>query len=266
MDIVKFIQKSSLTKIKRSLPDVLQKISSHCDEIIGKGYMGEVKVSGVGSTIKIKIKNKIIEMPVVIKKSNFTGETHIDLIKGKLYISSTNDLTAEAIILYFISKLWYRKITPHILFMLGFGKCNPDNPQTYVDQIITEKQGLDHKIEIDNSGFVFLHAINFVPPVVETYMVTLWDLFRYMITYQDKHNMVMLPNKQKGNVIEILDGILISFLHTAYVLWNEYKLTLTDQHLNNIFIHWLNKDSYLGDENISQIKIRHKLYLVFDNR
>lgn len=85
------------------------------------------------------------------------------------------------------------------------------------------------------------------------YMATLHDLFIYISKKRQKMH-IILPNDKKVYIPTLLDSILISYLHTAALLWKKYKMIVTDQHLGNMFIQWLDKRSYYDEKNIGHIK------------
>ena len=114
MNIIRFISSSKIKKIKSDLPGLLKNMSAFCNEIIGKGMMGSVMIQNVGKTMKIRIKDVIIEIPVVIKKAYNIGSFEMNIIDNKIYISCYKDITTEAILLYYVSQLWYKKKSPHL--------------------------------------------------------------------------------------------------------------------------------------------------------
>ena len=253
MEIINFFDKIPIKNIESEFKTIISSMTDYCDKIIGKGYVGEVKINKIGERIKIKINKIIIDMPVVIKRSNINGTFKFSIINDIIYMSSFRDITAEAIILCYVSRLWYKKITPHLPFMIGINKCNIETP-TYIDQIITEKAGLDEPININYDGFIDPAWDNKWIPDQKSTLATLADLFSYII-YNKRGNYIKLPgkNKDKCDIIELLDSILISYLHTAHILFDTYKISLSDMHPFNIFIHWLNKNSYMGDKFIGDV-------------
>jgi hypothetical protein len=89
-------------------------------------------------------------------------------------------------------------------------------------------------------------------------MSTLGDLLNYIKIRRDGEN-ILLPNNEMCNIVEICDYLTISYLHT-HNLCMKHHVSLLDMHSENIFIHWLGKNSYMGDKNIGNIK--HIIYKV----
>jgi len=261
--IIEFINNSSIAKIKEALPKLLHDTITYCDKIIGRGMMGEVTISAIGKTVDVKVNSVIIKMPVVIKKAYNQGIFEMNVIEDKLYISSYMDITTEAIILLYVSKLWYKKLSPHLPFMIGFGKCEPNN-NMLVDRIITEKHGLEKEIEIKINGLnqgPFWHpdpTYNWDDPSYKTNFATMGDLLSYVCKYQNNGS-ITLPNKRTCNIFELFDYLTISYLCTHDMLFKN-NILLSDMHPGNIFIHWLNPNSYMGDTNLENIK--HIIYKI----
>jgi hypothetical protein len=127
----------------------------------------------------------------------------------------------------------------------------------YVDKIITEKHGLDKKIEFNISGFNegpmwFNQGDNKNANIFSSSLNTPGNLFNY-IFIKEKNGKVKLPNDIECDIVELIDYITISYLHTHGLLQN-HKIFVFDMHLDNIFVHWLNENSYLGNENIGNIE------------
>jgi len=76
---------------------------------------------------------------------------------------------------------------------------------------------------------------------------------KYIYHNIDKDYNIILPNDVKCNVIEFIDYLCISYLHTQLLFINN-NISVTDTHLNNIFIHYLNKRSYISDQYIGDIE------------
>lgn len=246
---------------KLILAQTINYMTDYCDIKIGKGVMGNVIQRKIGETLSLQIKDTIIDMPVVIKKPNRVGSFQMIMHNEKLLLVSFDDLTCEAIMMYFVSKLWYKSISPHLLFMVGMNNCSKSTT-TLVDEIISEKQGLtdNKKVTIEFPGFVPLFWVDKYKHTQTVSLATMHELTNYIITKCDTDNNIILPNNKQCNVIELLDGLLISFLHTSHLLFKTYRISLSDQHFGNIFIHWLNPESYIGDKYIGDIE--HIVYNV----
>lgn len=117
--------------------------------------------------------------------------------------------------------------------------------------ILTEKHGLKKKIKLD-VGEYYKDAIWYNLDHY-TQINTLRKLFQYIQYNINDHNEIILPNKIKCNVIELIDYIYISYIHTHnFLLKNGF--TPLDMNSDNIFIHQLNKRSYINDKKIKNIK------------
>lgn len=263
-DIVDFINTQSFSTIKEKLLPNMNN-QKYCDQILGKGMMGSVFVPNINAKAKVHVSNnKKIKVPIAIKVSNEKGDIDIREINDKLYIYGYKDITLEAIILAYINKLWHKKLSPHLPFMIGYSCCDkyPDN-SIHVNRIITEKQGLKKIIKQDIMGFNENPIWH--PPrnnrnysVFESPLGTLHDLLKYMILNK-KEDMVTLPNEQTCNIVELINYLVISYIHTNGLL-NKNNITPHDMHLFNVFVHWLNKSSYLDDEYIGDLEfIYYKL-------
>jgi len=92
-------------------------------------------------------------------------------------------------------------------------------------------------------------------------LATLSNLLRYIFLTK-KENEVGLPNGKKVNIIKLVDNLCISYLHTHNLL-QKNNIILSDMHSSNIFIHWLNDNSYLDDEYVGDTKY---IYYKFDKK
>lgn len=255
-NIIEFINNSSFEKIKNELHKLLLNKATYCDKVIGKGMMGEVIISAIGKTMDVKINNTIINMPIVLKKANTVGTFDMSIINDTLYIYSYKDLTGEALILIYVNDLWHKKVSPHLPYMLGYGSCG--NDKVTVNRIITERHGLEEEIKVKING-IYLKPImhpdpDYIPnnPFYKTNLATLQDMFRYILMCE-KNDIMTLPNNTKCSVSKLCDFLVISYLHT-HALLVDYDITLLDMSPSNIFIHWLNENSYMGNQNINNTK------------
>jgi hypothetical protein len=225
----------------------------YCDKILGEGMMGEVYISGVNESEEIEIGTKKITFPVVAKRAKDKGKFDMEIIENKLYIYTFKNLTTEALILSYTNKLWYDKKSPHLPLMIGYSMCDKDNEMS-VNRIVTERHGIDEKIKIQHNYQLckpLLKGIK-VSEFLEKDFSTLYDLLEYINLNNDGTD-VILPNNITCNMIELYDYIIISYLHTHKLLLSN-NIIIGDMHPGNIFIHWLNDNSYLGDQNIGNIK------------
>jgi hypothetical protein len=200
--------------------------------------------------------NKKIELPVVIKYSKNDGEFSISEIDKKLYICGFQNITTEAIILSYINKLWH--LNPHLPYMIGYSMCNNGKQ---VNKIITHKQGLTKNVEIESKNFYNEDPIwgNKFNINNSNNIATLYELFKYIIIKIDNKNKVKLPNNEICDVTELLNYLTISCICTHHFL-HKNNIICNDIYSSNIFIHWLDNNSYLG-KNIKYIyyKINKKI-------
>jgi len=92
----------------------------------------------------------------------------------------------------------------------------------------------------------------------KTNMATLYDLYQY-IKFKRENEKITLPNGITCEIYELIDYITLSFTIILYQL-RQKKIILQDMHSKNIFIHWLNKNSYMGDQYIGDTeKIIYKI-------
>lgn len=254
-DIVKFIKDTPIKKIKDQLLDKF-KNDEFCDQFLGEGWIGSVKVPSVGKEHPIKIKNKTIYFPTVVKESKIDGKFGIEIVNNDLFIYSYRNIFVEAIILMYIRDLWNKELSPHLPLIIGYSKCNKET-NVPIDKIITERHGLKEDIIVKIKGFYQRPLLqdneDYDPknPIFKTKLETLGSLFNYMMATKNKDNQVILPNKQKCDIIELCNYLTISYLMTETLL-KKHNMTMVDMHSGNIFIHWLNDKSYMGTTNISK--------------
>ena len=253
-NLIKFFEKSSHKEIITNLPKILTSMTDFCDKNLGSGAMGTVHERKFGETIDLMIHQTIIKFPIVVKRPNNIGTFRMILVEDYLFLISNFNIIVEAIILYYLSDLWYKGKTPHVPFMIAMNKCYPE-PEVLVDLLITEKCGLNETINIEFDGFMqpFFNLPYWKIPALQTSLATVMDLIDFCIKFQ-KNDMITLPNGIECNIVELFDNILISFLHTAYFIFKECKVTLSDMHSRNILIYWLGENSWMADMNLSEIK------------
>ena len=252
--ILKFIKNSNKEKIKDELIKLIE-YDEFCPVLLGEGIFGKVYIPGSNKTILFKLNNIVLELPIVIKESHKQREYEIDLqldiFENKLYISSGGSIITEMLILMFIKKLWYK--TVHLPLILGYTNCSNKN---LVDKIITFKYGLDKDIIIDLTNKVWQNYISdkAFPKLFKSSIATIFDLFQYIRFSKNKDNSIIFPNGIKcNNISKLYDYICISYLVTHYLL-TKNNIFPYDLHESNIFIHWLNNNSYYNNENIKNIK------------
>jgi hypothetical protein len=267
-EILNFIKTSNKNKIQKELLNIIQD-KTYCPEIIGEGHFGKAYVPEVNKTFPFKIGNNEIELPIIIKENknieNVDARLDLEIINNMLYISGNDNITTEVLILMFVRKLWNK--TVHLPLILGYGTCSKTN---MVDRIITLKHGLPKPIEIDLTGKIY-NEIWGKPrkeptEILKNSLATLRELFEYMYYKKNKNGSVELPNGITCKIAELFDYICISYLATHQLL-TENNIVPSDMHAGNIFIHWLNDNSYYEDKNIKNLeeiiyKVGRKYYKI----
>lgn len=254
--IIDFFEKATHQEISSYLHQFLLK-SNSCNKQIGVGAMGNITQSGVGNTYKTYYPNNItIDIPVVVKSSNVDSVMNIDIISNNIFISNNRNISTETLILYFIKPLIILRLSPHLPLILDHAKCYPEQSQS-VDHIILERHGLSDIIKIDIPGLydepLWKHRddVDPIKPTFNTRIATLGELIKFIHLTKDTNDNITLPNGIPCNSIELIDYLSISYL-VSHDLLSSHGIYLSDMHMENILIHWLNKDSYLNDEYIGE--------------
>lgn len=250
--IVDYLNHSSNQEIRETVIETLNS-TKFCDKILGAGYVGKVKVSGIGDSYTIVYRDIDVTIPVAVKESQvdsdvfaFTNPDNQDL-----YLYCDRGISTEALILYYLRVLINEKRSPHLPLIIGHGKCDTSTIQP-IDKIITERHGLDEELHVKLTGHyespLWFNVPGYDPenPVYSTHLTNFDDLCVYMNLMKDTKDMITLPNDQECNVIDLLNYISISYIVT-YDLLAKNNIYLMDIHPQNVFIHWLNKNSYMHD-------------------
>lgn len=272
-NVISFIEKASIEDFNNNFNNIITNFDT-CTNYNIKGNQ-TIIISPIGETIKYKINNKFIDIPVVMKRAheNNSQNAHnikIEDIEGVKYIYDANNMTMEYIAFLYINRLWKMGITPHLPLMINYGTCGkfPD-----VNILVTEKQGLDYKIKIfDYDNYTTsIYSLFSVRNDEHQYssLATYTNLFRYIDYNIDDNFNIKLPTNDKNkminaNVVNLHDYISFSFIHTYYLL-SKHNYHIYDLFGSNLFIHWLNEKSYMGDNYIGDAeyiyyKINNNLY------
>ena len=281
-DIINFLKTAKKDKIKDELYNILQN-KEYCPKILGEGRLGKVYIPEVNKTMLYKNSKTELHLPIVIKETldNPDGYFNIDIINKILYINGFNDITTEVIILMFVKNIYNK--TVHLPLLLGYGTCTklngpctklngPCTKLNRVDKIITFKFGLDEKYEKNVSDKVYNEKPMLMKPrrekakIFSSYLTNVKELIEYIYYNKNKDGTIKLPNGIICNISELFDYISISYLVTHHLLV-ENNVFPNDMHSENIFIHWLNDNSYYKDKKIKNIteivyKINKKLYKI----
>lgn len=258
INLADLLKHGSHDEIVEKLYKELWKIGDYCDSIMGEGFFGKVYTPTVGPFIYVKIDNVDYPMYVVIKKTKFTTNyIGIDKVDDDLIINCHGSLTGEAIMLYIISKHWYYGKNLHLPFMVGFGICDSTN-STNVDNIILERHGSLYNSTLNFEKMIStpIYNLSGFPNYKNTWYSTVNDVFNnILLSIVDSDNCLFkLPSKKEIYLYDLIDHFAIFFIHTTLYLWNNFGMTLSDQHFNNIFVHWKTEFSRCGKKSLKNVE------------
>lgn len=256
--IINFLGKSNKEEIRDGLYNLIE-YDEFCPIIIGEGHFGRAYIPEVNKTIPYTIGKIKLDLPIVIKETkninNPDAYAGIDILESILYICGYDNITTETLILMCLRKLWNK--TVHLPLILGYGTCSKTN---MVNRIITFKFGLDESIQIDLTGKIFNENVMWHKPmrepteIFESKIATLSELLNFIHYSKKSDGSVILPNGIKcDNISELFDYMCISYLATHELL-TKNGIYPSDMHSGNIFIHWLNDNSYYNGSNIKNTK------------
>ena len=257
-EILDFLRNAKFDEIKNELYNKI-KNTDYCPVLLGEGAFGRAYIPEVNKTMEFNIGKIKLNLPIIIKETknmeNPEMYAEIDEIDKKLYINGIDNLTMEALILMFVRELWEK--TVHLPLILGYGVCSK---KKVVNKIITYRYGLDKLYEKDLTGTIYNDEPLWHKPRKEmtnkfsSRLGTLGELFTYIHINKNKDGTIDLPNGvKKCNIPKLFDYISISYLATHYLL-TENNIFPSDMHAGNVFIHWLDDNSYYDNENIKDIK------------
>jgi len=238
MNIIDYLNKNTNKEIKENIANKIIEISQLCEDKIGEGFFGRVYTPLISPIATITINKKLsVRFPIVVKESKHTeGNFYILDGKKRMYIYSDRDLTAESIILFFISKFWYNTSFPYGPFLVSIHSCGA-NKNVLVDKLVTERHGYYYTVETVHTG------INLVGELDNSFskLETVGALLETALNKCDNnYNFILqLYNKKlKFNIVELVNYIVLHFLISVDYCTRK-GLILTDQHIHNIFISWL---------------------------
>lgn len=124
---------------------------SLCNVFLGRGASGIAGIPGHNKTFPCIVRNKTIQLPIVIKMENEPENKlghyfGLDILDDRSYISGEGGITTEALILMLIDK--FRTKTVHLPLLLGYATCIMNS---VISRIFTLKYRLDDLIKIDLS-------------------------------------------------------------------------------------------------------------------
>ena len=234
--------------LDKELKDILKDINEifwtngqkYKSEYLGEGAFGKIIVPHLDSHIKNDYGH---ELPIIYKETKGNNES-LKLYKN--YITGDNCLGTEVLILHEIKK--YEKDNPHLPLILGYITFN-DGDNIYIKGIITERHGLLDPINLKNDIYPFGLFI-YRNIKTQTNITTVKQLFDCMFCY----NMDVINCKPH----KLVDYFCITYLCT-YMSLKSKGITILDMHLDNIFIHWLGENSWMGDKSLK--KVKHIVYV-----
>ena len=253
--IDKLLLNGTHDQIKLNIIKEIQKISDYCDNVIGEGYYGRVILSSYGPNFSIYVGDELISISVVIKEAKFVNDIHIDKVNENLIIYCQDGVTCESIILFMLSKSWYKEENIHMPLLVAMSMCDQNN--NGISHIVLERCGLKNKIDIKKTKFFGSPSAALISGInnpMYSFMTNIGSLIDYVTFNMEKNMMCTLPNQIKINIVELIDTICIFYLHTNDFIWKKYKLTLGDQSTNNIFIHWINENSRCGKKKLDKLE------------
>lgn len=258
-----------------------------CDIVLGEGMFGSVSRPNYSAYAAVDVKDKQLVLATAIKKLKLSNEMQFqetlvtkDQITAYIntyvpenmqsflhsqkfpkqihaFCSDNRDPHGEYILLTFLSKLWYREITPHVPFLISPMSCSSSNQ---LDAFLLEANGLrDEVLTFYKTQSLYLQN---QATHNKSYCETLYKLLEYIINMGDYETCV-LPNKKTVHIPTFIDHMAISYLFTYQQLINKIGLVLQDQHLSNVFMYWLTATSYMGSQSIADLK--HIVYEIDDS-
>jgi hypothetical protein len=254
--LYELLTRGSMEEIEKNLLNEIYNVASFCSDTIGEGAFGKITVPAVGPYLSVKLGDDHVLLPIVIKETKLNGSIFIDIYEKNLILSSYGNLTCEALILFVLSKGWYKGLNLHLPFLMGMGSC--DNQISGVTHIILEKCGLPENIVLANSEDYFgnpFHLGSRASNTKITNISTVGQLLDYFSFRTDKNLNCIIPNNKIVYTPEIIDTICIFYLHTTYYLWEKYGLVLGDQHIDNVFIQWISKNSRCGKKSLDKLEM-----------
>lgn len=179
-----------------------------CAEVQGMGRIGRV-VSPPDIPKRIRGKRVVIKQPLH-RDTFFLLEKKED---GRTVIRG-NSLLMDIILLSHMNRLR----NPHLLECLGYSTCDDDY------QALLERCGLDKPISPPGTRHNLFRMFE-EPPPSPTTVNTLGTLLANLTAF----------GLDRAHVI---DAFVVAFLHTTWLLWTKLRITLFDQHPDNIFVSW----------------------------
>jgi hypothetical protein len=257
MNIIDYLQKNKNSDIKKDIYDKLYLITQKCTDNISEGYFGKVYTPLLSPFIEINVKGMSIRMVAAIKQIQHEGSFNYLEKKNRLYLYSDRDLTAEAIILFYVSKWWYNSMMPYSPFLANVHNCfNRDSSP--IDHLVTQRYGMFKDISTEKLG---PNLYNNGSPIEFSHkMETLWNVLLHGLNTCDDKMIFDVPADDylkfpggKLNLVDFMDNII---LHTliAFDYFQRSGIALLDQHSSNIVLEWIGEYSTVGAKSMSKVK------------
>lgn len=253
INLYNLLTKGSHKDIRDNLLNEVYKIADYCSTIIGEGSFGRVTIPTVGPFVNVQIGDERVILPIVVKETKDKGDVFIDEVNKTLIINSNNNITCEGLILFVLSKDWYKGLNLHLPFLIGMGSCF--SQVNGVSHLVLERCGLMERVILLDENKYTGNLRQIVSNTVRTsFLSNIGGLIDYLIINSTAELKCILPNDITIFIPELIDNICIFYLHTCYYLWVKYGLTLGDQHIDNIFVHWINQLSRCGKHKINELE------------
>jgi len=241
MNIIDYLRKNTNKEINANIVNKIMQLAYICEDKIGEGFFGKVYTPLISSIATVVVSDKLtLRFPIVVKESKHTeGKFHIYNSKKRMYLYSDRDLTAESLILFFISKFWYDTIFPYGPFLVSIHWCN-NNQNVLIDRLVTQRHGYMETVVTDHKGIQFVGTYHKSFNKLET-IGTLFEAGFNKCDSDYNFTLDLYETKLKFNIVELVNYVILHFL-VAVDYCDNKGLVLTDQHLDNIFISWISVD------------------------
>jgi hypothetical protein len=249
-DITTFIKQNDIHTIKSKLLSIMQhhncKLNYKKLNILATG--GVSNIYEPDQSYKYHVKNKEYTIDYLVKKSisKYDKPLMMNIIDNVLYIHGLDNITSELIIMMLVQPLLSK--TLHLPLLLGYHMQS-----NHVKDIYILRYGLKERyVKHLEDTILIKNVMQEIKPKFSSYIETIGKLFNY-IEYNKKGGNITLPNGITCKIHELFDTLCFSYISTYYLL-SMNGIYLYDMVPKNIFIQWLDKDSYYQQESISNLK------------
>jgi len=221
MDIARFyeilLKENNIKVIKKFLQYEMLN-TDLCSIKLGEGSFGVLHANNIPSRIDIIGENTMVFKNIVYKKGLKRDADNIKFYtkNNKLYVVSYN-LYGEAFVSMLVSNLFIRDVSPHFPVSFGFSRCD--------DKILILFENLMNELENGDMATTF------------------YDISAY------------LKDRNIRITEELIDHLIISLLHSVFVLNYNFKMIHFDIYERNIFIkEFKENEQYFMGKDMTQIK------------